>query len=99
MESSSTIKTDVYNVLLVSVKARDDVNVCITKYMKSKGITHVKPSIWGRADSVRRAWRYWINTKQAFPSASRFERRRQELKVRKEYSSENRLGGYLYGLG
>lgn len=84
----NSVRVDVYNILLYHPKARDDVNICITKYFLNKRIRTVRPEIWGRADTVRREWRYWINTKKAFSTVNENARFLKELEHRAYYGEK-----------
>lgn len=80
------IKETVKKILDKYPVARENVNICITLYMKSQGIKSVSPKIWGVADSVRRAWRYWINTQKLYVTNNEDERYALTVFYKREYS-------------
>lgn len=82
----SSVKVAVKKILDMYPKARDSVNLCITLYMKLHGIHRVSPSIWGRADTVRREWRYWMNTVKLYPSLNEEERYILSTHYQQEYA-------------
>ena len=85
---NTSVRMSVYYLLERYPKCRDDVNLCITKYFLERGITSVAPRLWGRADTVRREWRYWMNTKKAFPTSTAYIRKHAEQLHRDYYSQK-----------
>jgi hypothetical protein len=82
------IKQQVRKILEQHPKARESANICITLYMKSQNIKSVSPQIWGLADSVRRAWRYWINTEKIFITNNEEERYLRSTFFKQEYGKK-----------
>jgi hypothetical protein len=87
----SSIKLKVKKIIEEYPRARENPNICITLYMKKEGIKSVSPSVWGIADSVRRAWRYWINTKKLYATKYEDERYSRSLFFKEEYGKKNRI--------
>lgn len=69
-----TIKAQVYYLLQNDIACRESANRTITRWCKLNGIKKVNDNVWGQADTVRRAWRYWINTEKAFDNHNAEER-------------------------